>query len=176
MTTVLAPSPAARQFIKFAVVGCVNVVASFVVFILFYRHWPLGTLLLDGTGSFGTRIGSALGRIGVHTIDAGVANTAGYLAGMANSFILNKRWTFEAKGQTALQVRRFVILNVFAMACGTLVIFVFVDLLGAPYLPVWIIVTGLVMVVNFLGNKYWTFVDSSALVEDGGRASADGSL
>jgi len=163
VSTVLARSSGARQFTKFAVVGCLNVVVSFAVFILFYRHWPLATLMVERTGSLGSMVGSALARVGFHTLDAGVANTAGYLAGMVNSFILNKQWTFEAKGRTALQMRRFVIVNVLALACSTLIIFIFIDLLSRPYLSIWIMTTGLVMGINFLGNKYWTFVDSSGL-------------
>jgi putative flippase GtrA len=117
--------------------------------------------MVERTGSLGSMLGSALARVGFHTLDAGVANTTGYLAGMVNSFILNKQWTFEAKGRTALQLRRFVIVNVLALACSTVIIFIFIDLLSGPYLSIWIMTTGLVMGINFLGNKYWTFVDSS---------------
>jgi putative flippase GtrA len=33
----------------------------------------------------------------------------------------------------------------------------FVDRLGAPYLPAQLVTTGLVLVWSFLANKVWTF-------------------
>jgi putative flippase GtrA len=142
---------------------------------LFYRVFPLATFVLDATGSLGARLANDLARLGVHSIDAGVANTVGALAGMVNSFILNKRWTFEAGGLTKLQVRRFIILNILVISGSTLIIFVFIDLLRAPYLLIWIITTGLAMIVNFLGNKYWTFAELPDFEAAARRASADGS-
>jgi putative flippase GtrA len=171
-----AGSPGVRQFSRFVVVGCVNVAVSFAVFMLFYRLFPLATLVLDAMGSLGTQISSALIRLGVHSIDAAVANTLGALAGMANSFVLNKRWTFEAAGLTRLQVRRFVILNILVIAGSSLNVFVFIDLLRAPYLPIWVITTGLAMAANFLGNKYWTFAEAPGFEATARRASADGSV
>ena len=175
MTSPIALSSGVRQFARFVVVGCGNVFVSFVVFMLFYRLFPLATFLLDATGSVGARLANGLASLGVHSIDAGVANTVGALAGMVNSFILNKRWTFEAGGLTNLQVRRFIVLNILVIGGSTLNIFVFIDLLRAPYLPIWVITTGLAMVANFLGNKYWTFAESSEFEATTRRASADGS-
>ena len=175
MKSRFAPSSGVRQFARFVVVGCINVFVSFAVFMLFYRLFPLATFVLDATGSLGARLANDLARLGVHSIDAGVANTIGAAAGMVNSFILNKHWTFEAGGLTRLQVRRFVILNILVIGGSTLNIFVFIDLLRAPYLLIWIITTGLAMITNFLGNKYWTFVESSDFEAATRRASADGS-
>jgi putative flippase GtrA len=112
MISTLRASPWVRQFAKFVVVGCGNVLVSFAVFIFFYRYFPLGTLVLGETGPFGARIESELARLGVHSIDAGLANTIGCVAGMVNSFLMNKHWTFGAKGMTTLQLRRFVVLNI----------------------------------------------------------------
>jgi putative flippase GtrA len=168
-------TPGFRQFRRFVVVGCVNVAVSFAGFMLFYRLFPLASMTLNAMGDAGAQIMSALARLGVQSIDAGVANTLGAAAGMINSFIFNKYWTFEAGGLTRLQVRRFVILNIVVISGSTLIIFLFIDLLHAPYLIIWVITTGLAMVANFLGNKYWTFADSSAFETAARRASADGS-
>jgi putative flippase GtrA len=175
MKSPFAPSSGVMQFARFVVVGCVNVFVSFTVFMLFYRLFPLATFLVDATGSFGARLANELARLGVHSIDAGVANTIGALAGMVNSFILNKRWTFAAGGLTKLQVRRFIILNILVIAGGTLNIFVFIDVLRLPYLPIWVLTTGLAMVANFLGNKYWTFAELPDFEAATRRAATDGS-
>ena len=174
MISALRSSPWATQFAKFVVVGCGNVLVNFSVFIFFYRYFPLGTFALGATGSFGAQIASDLAHLGVHSIDASLANTVGCVAGMVNSFLLNKHWTFGANGMTTQQLRRFVVLNIVVITGGTLLVFVFVDILQAEYLPVWILTTGLAMLANFLGNKFWTFAESASFGTAAVRASADG--
>src|SRR5262249_4918276 len=143
MSDPLDPASGARQFARFAVVGCLNVCVSFVAFGLFYRYFPLASFVLGATGSPGAWISDLLQRLGIPSVDAGVANVAAYACGMLNSFILNKRWTFEAGGLVGVQLRRFIILNLGVLAGGTAIVFVFIDLLRAPYLLVWSITTGL---------------------------------
>jgi len=158
MSNVRTRTIGTRQVSRFAIVGCLNVAVSLVTFLIIYRYVPLASIVLDTLGAAGTRIADAMIRAGVPVVDAGFANFVGYLAGMVNSFVLNKRWTFEAGGRTALQARRFVVLNLAGLSVSTSLILVFVDVLGMPYLPVWIATTALVMILNFFGNKYWTFV------------------
>ena len=160
----------ARQVGRFAVVGCVNVAVNLVVFVFFYRYVPLASTLLQALGPLGTRITEALASAGIPAVDAGFANLIGYLAGMINSFVLNKYWTFEAGGRTGQQARRFIVLNLAGLAVSTALILVLVDVLRLPYLPVWFASTALVMVLNFLGNKHWTFVTDPEV--DGRRNGA----
>ena len=161
----LTLTPNAMQLIKFAVVGCVNVVVSFIVFYLCYRQWSLASQLLEFMGSKGEVIKHILVNVNIYPVDAAFANTIGYIAGMVNSFILNKHWTFEAKGNTTRQIHRFFILNIFGLILSTILIFVFVDVLDISYLVVWPLTIGLVMILNFAGNKYWTFSESSIIEE-----------
>jgi putative flippase GtrA len=174
MISALYSSTWVRQFARFVVVGCGNVLVSFAVFMFFYRFFPLGTFALESMGSYGARIEADLARLGVHSIDAGLANTLGCAAGMVNSFLLNKHWTFGAEGMTALQLRRFVALNIAVITGSSLLIFAFIDMLQAEYLPVWVVVTGLAMMANFLGNKFWTFTESEGFGRAAARASDDG--
>jgi len=174
MSQLLRRSSGFRQFGRFVVVGCGNVAVSFAGFMLFYRVFPLATYVFDAMGPAGARMVDALAVIGVSSIDAAVANTLGAAAGMVNSFLFNKYWTFEAGGLTRLQVGRFVILNIAVIGGSSLVIFLFIDLLHAPYLAIWVITTGLAMVANFLGNKYWTFAGSAGFGSTARGISADG--
>ncbi len=162
LTGRLLASPSARQLARFLIVGCLNVAVTFVVFVFCYRTLQLGSLLLSAAGPAGERLAAALAGLGIGSIDAAVANFVGYLAGMVNSFVLNKAWTFEARGRTWLQMQRFVVLNVISLLGSTLIMFVAVDLLGAPYLPVFVGTVALTTVFHFIGNKHWTFADGSA--------------
>lgn len=151
-------SPGARQLMRFLLVGCLNVAVTFAVFVLCYRQ-QIGSTLLGAAGAAGDWVDASLARLGVASIDAALANFVGYLAGMVNSFILNKLWTFEASGRTLRQMHRFVTLNVVGLIGSTLMMFVGVDLLGAPYVPVFAATVALTTIFHFFGNKNWTFAE-----------------
>jgi putative flippase GtrA len=152
--------PQVTQLARFLVVGCLNVAVTFAVFLLCYRWLPLGSLFVAVTGGADGPVALALSRLGVGAIDAAVANVIAYVAGMVNSFVLNKLWTFEAGGHTARQLQRFVALNLVSLIVSTLVMFVAVDALAAPYLPVFVGTVVLTTVFHYLGNKHWTFAEA----------------
>lgn len=147
------------QLVRFALVGCINVTVSFVIYVLCYRLLSGLAPSIAGTSSADLIANSVL-VIQKESFAAALANLLGYAAGMVTSFMLNKTWTFEADGSTLRQFRRFLVLNLAGLLLSTVLIFIFVDRLGGPYIFVWIGTTCLVMVVNFVGNKFWTFSDS----------------
>ena len=130
--------PAAR----FALVGLTNFVVSFTVFYLSFNHLPAS--------------------VQRHAPVAATANLLAYLAGMVNSFILNRSWTFRASGNTAVQAVRFTIVNLSSLAFSTLVMFRFVDVLHYPELAVWVPTTVVVMMLNYVGCKHWAFARLAA--------------
>ena len=146
MPTPLLQNPAVRQFLKFAIVGCLNVAISTMVFYLCYTKWRLGSSL-------------SIDSLGITELDGAIASVIAYSAGMINSYLLNKSWTFRVKNGTLTQVQRFFILNMAGLALTTVIIFVCVDMLNGPYMTVWFITVIFVMALNFLGNKYWTFIE-----------------
>jgi len=146
---------AVAQFTKFVVVGCVNVGVGFAIFTLFYRYFRPVELILDATRRAGFESGDLLARVG--SPDAGIAYLLGAATGMATSFVLNKYWTFDARGLAGTQLRRFLALNVLNISASTALMSLMVDFAGIPYIVSWIAVTGLAMLVNFFANKYWTF-------------------
>ena len=150
-------SPGARQFIKFALVGCINVGISTVVFFLCYEKWHLASSILHEMGQKGAGIVIELERLGIQSVDGAFATTIGYTAGTVNSYLLNRSLTFGVRTNTWRQVRRFVLLNILGLFISTLIMFVFVDLMMWPYMAVWVATVTLVMIFNFVGNKYWTF-------------------
>lgn len=145
------------QLAKFSVVGCLNLAISLTVFIVLYSQLRLGTLVMNSTGDIGQWLTHVLNGFGIEKIDAAVANTFGYAAGMMNSFYLNRFWTFEAKAPAMTRLPRFVLVNALSFSVSTLILLLVVDVLGAPYLPVLCATLGIVTVINFLGNKFWTF-------------------
>lgn len=155
-----ATLPPTAQVVRFMVVGCLNVGLTFAVFVVCYQWVPLGTLVVEALGTTDGGLARTLADFGIGSIDAAVANAAGYLAGMVNSFALNKLWTFEAGGRTAQQLGRFVALNMVSLAASTAIMFVAVDVLAAPYLLIFVATIALTTVFHFVGNKHWTFAET----------------
>lgn len=152
-----ASSKNINQFSKFILVGCSNFAISFAVFFLFYNYLPLSAFFNRALGILGDPFSQNLARTGTFSLDATLANIFGYSAGIANSFIWNKLWTFKAKLQTAMQLRRFLALNLFCLLLSSASLFLFTDYLNWPYLPVWFGTMAGVTLLNFGFSKYWVF-------------------
>jgi putative flippase GtrA len=131
MSIAPVPHPAPR----FVVVGCTNFVVSLAVFYLCFRYLPR----IDGASP------------------GAVANVVAYFAGMINSFLLNRSWTFRADGNVAAQALRFATVNLVSLTMSTLVVFLFVDMLRYPALAVWVPLAALIVVTNYVGCRYWAF-------------------
>jgi putative flippase GtrA len=135
---------------RFALVGCTNFVVSFTVFYLSFHYLPA-----DVVAAVARLAGAA--DTAQHPPSAAVANVLAYLAGMINSFLLNRSWTFRASGNAWPQALRFAAVNLFSLVMSTVVSFVLVDVLRFPPLVVWVPVTVVVVIVNYLGCKHWAF-------------------
>ena len=85
---------------RFALVGCTNFVVSFTVFYLSFNYLPP-----DAVAALARSVGAS--EAALHPPAAAVANVLAYLAGMVNSFVLNRSWTFRAGGSALPQALRF---------------------------------------------------------------------
>jgi len=135
---------------RFALVGCTNFIVSFTVFYLSFNYLPPDTVASLARG-FGAADAA------LHPPLAAAANLLAYLAGMVNSFLLNRSWTFRAAGNAWPQAMRFAAVNLFSLAMSTLASFALVDVLHYPSLAVWVPVTVVVVLVNYFGCKHWAF-------------------
>ena len=127
---------------RFALVGCTNFVVSFTAFFLSFNYLPPSVVA--------TLVGA--GGAPSHPPQAAVANVIAYLAGMVNSFLLNRSWTFRATSGNALpQAMRFTAVSLFSLTMSTVVTFALVDVLGLPSLAVWVPLTAVVVVVYYFG-------------------------
>lgn len=127
----------ARSATRFAIVGLTNFCVSFTVFYVCFNYLPE--------------------TVQRHTPDGALANLLAYVAGMVNSFVLNRSWTFRARGNPAIQALRFGVVNLSSLALSTLVMFWFVDVLAYSALAIWVPLTLVVMTLNYLGCKHWAF-------------------
>ncbi len=123
------------KFLKFCITGGLNTLVDFCVFFI-------------------------LSYIGVNIY---IAQGIGYSAGIANSFIINRRWTFKQKGDVHwAELVRFIILNLASLVLSIGLMYVFSDLLGLKELYAKLFTTAFTVVVNFIGSNFWVFKKSAA--------------
>lgn len=86
-----------------------------------------------------------------------LSNAVGYIAGVLNSFVLNKQWTFKKSGNWGSSAIRFgIAFGICYLSQLLLVMYLDKTLTIDPYYSQLI---GMVFytIINFLMNKYYTF-------------------
>jgi putative flippase GtrA len=119
------------QLFKFLMVGTLNTAIQYAVFSVLY---------------------------GIVSVNYLIASTIGYCFGMANSYLLNRRWTFASDDPRILgEFTRFTAVNLAALGTNTGLVFLLVAIQHTrpPIAQLWAIVGSIA--VNFLLNKFWTF-------------------
>jgi putative flippase GtrA len=91
---------------------------------------------------------------GVHHIPAA---TASFLVAVTNNYTWNRLWTFRgSRGHVAYQGIRFLIVALCALVANLIVLEALVWF-GVPEIPAQATAIVLVMPLNFVGNKLWSF-------------------
>ncbi len=127
----VAVRPAARQLLRFAIVGVANTLLTYAVI------W----LLHDGVGT-----------------SVALASALGYVAGMIQGFVLSRLWTFAGVDHAvpvAVQVVGFIVVN---LICGTL--FTQANVVLSRSLPLLVsslLATALVVPLSFALNRWVVF-------------------
>lgn len=119
-----------RQFLRFCMVGLANTAVDFSIFFL-------------------------LNRAGVAYI---IAQIFSYSAGVANSFLLNRRWTFGIKNRTNIgEVARFIIVNSLSLIVSAGLLFI---LHNIGHAELWLskaAATAASLALNFAGSRILVF-------------------
>jgi putative flippase GtrA len=85
------------------------------------------------------------------------AATISFLVAVTNNYTWNRIWTFRGdRGHVAYQGLRFLVVALCALAANLVVLELLVWL-GMPEIPAQAIAIVLVMPLNFVGNKLWSF-------------------
>jgi dolichol-phosphate mannosyltransferase len=82
-----------------------------------------------------------------------------FLVAVTNNFIWNKVWTFRERigEKTAVKYNKFFFVSVIALVVNLLFLYFFTEFLGIYYLVSQVLAIALALIINFLGNKCWTF-------------------
>ena len=89
---------------------------------------------------------------------AATAQVLSYGAGMLNSFLLNRSWTFRAQSKAVgAQAVRFVIANLGVLAVSVALIQFLTEQMALQALLAKLLVTAVTMILNFIVSRLWVF-------------------
>ncbi len=111
-------------------------------------------------GGVGFVVNLAVYTLFVHSagVDYRVASVVAWLVAVLNNFVLNRHWTFDARGGRArFQAIRFLLVSLVAEAFSLALLTLFVQGAGFAKVPAQALAVGASMPLNFLGNKLWSF-------------------
>ncbi len=103
--------------------------------------------------------GTLIGLVEIGGLAPVPATLAGYLAGGVVSYALNRRHTYQTARSHAAAGWRFALVAGVGFAFTWMLMHLFVERLGWPYLPAQILTTGLVLGWSFFAHKIFTFAD-----------------
>ena len=86
-----------------------------------------------------------------------VASTAGFLGGALVNYWLNRRYTFRSTRRHLYAFPRFMGIAALGMLLNGVVMMMMLHVSPFHYVACQMIATGLVLLWNFLANRWWTF-------------------
>ncbi|MFP6324179.1 MULTISPECIES: GtrA family protein [Bacillus amyloliquefaciens group] len=94
------------------------------------------------------------------------AQICSYSAGIINSYVWNRKWTFRVKHKAdGKEIVRFLIINLAASGITFLLLYAF-QKGGCSLLVSKLAATIGGMMMNFIGNRIWVFGDSQKNIQD----------
>ena len=121
-----------KQFFKFVIVGIINTLINLLILYIL-------------TEFFGV----------YYMLSAVIA----FLFAVTNSFLLNKTWTFEEyiKYKIKYKYIQFIIISIIALVINLILLYILVEYFDIWYMAAQIVGVLSNLLVNFIGNKLWTF-------------------
>jgi putative flippase GtrA len=121
-----------RQWLRFAVVGGLNTLLSWVLY-----------ALLEAAG-----------------VPYLLASAVAFAAGAVNSYVLNRRWTFRSRARRSPEVARFAIVQAVGLATDVLLLEALVRDAGVAHLLAQALVFPVASCVTFILSRRWAFSDA----------------
>jgi len=122
-----------KDFIRFAIVGCIGVGFNYSIFYILYRF------------------------ININYI---ASSAIGYISAIFLAFFLNRHFTFNHRDEGVnhvISMAKYFVVNLFSLTCGLFFLRFLVEILGIiPEISA-ILNVSLTAVLNFLGSKFLVF-------------------
>jgi putative flippase GtrA len=102
----------------------------------------------------------------VFGLNYALALTLEYVAGIAYGFLLNKRWTFKAEGESTQQAWRFVALYGFIYVLNVTLLMLFVESRTLSPFLAQIFILSFLTLFSFVVQKRWIFSKQPTVTHD----------
>lgn len=86
-----------------------------------------------------------------------IASATGFVIGSFLNYTLQYFWTFKAAGAHRVMATRYAVVTLTMMGVNLLILSSLIDLAGVPYFYAHLAATGVVVFLNFIVNKTYTF-------------------
>lgn len=122
----------AKEFLKFAFVGLIGTLINIAILYLLTE------------------------KIGVYYMFSAIIS---FIVAMSSNFFLNKIWTFEEKIGFKIGGKyiKFALVSVTALLVNLFFLYVFTEVWDIYYIFSQVLAIGVALIINFIGNKIWTF-------------------
>jgi putative flippase GtrA len=97
-----------------------------------------------------------------------IAQCISYACGVLNSFIMNRTWTFQHRGQYTRQLIKFIAVNLLTLLITYGLLVFFNQYVGWTMLFSKLIATGMSLIVNFAGSRLWVFRETNQMTRSEG--------
>ena len=121
-----------KEFFKFAIVGGIGTIINISILYLLTE------------------------KVGIYYMFSAIIS---FIIAMTSNFILNKVWTFKEniKLKAGKKYLQFGLVSIIALFVNLIFLYLFTEILGIYYIFSQILAIGIALIINFLGNKLWTF-------------------
>jgi dolichol-phosphate mannosyltransferase len=122
----------AKEFFKFAFVGGIGTLVNIAILYLLTE------------------------KVGIYYLVSAIFS---FVVAMTSNFFLNKIWTFKENLMSSIKSKylQFSLVSVTALLVNLLFLYVFTEIFRIYYIISQILAIGIALIINFLGNKIWTF-------------------
>lgn len=91
--------------------------------------------------------------------DPVIATTIGFVVGAVINYLLNYRITFNSNKRHREAFTKFFAIACLGAVMNAIIMLAGINLLAVHYLLIQLFASCIVLVFNFIANKYWTFTD-----------------
>jgi len=124
-----------------------------------YEHPIFRYLVSGGTGAV-IHFSILAALVAWFGVNAVLATTIGFIIGSMVNYTLQYHWTFAADGPHHVMLTRYALVTTATMLLNGQLFWLLNSRFGMHYLLAQFIVTGIIVAVNFLINKHYTFASS----------------
>ncbi len=126
------------------------------------HYFPASFLRFIGVGLTNMLISLTMFQIALRSLPSfswqgGAAQTISYSAGIVWSFFWNRKWTFQSSNNLTTEAASFIISQLGMLLISTLLITLTVDIFKWQPTLSWVLVMGIITILNFLVIKKWVF-------------------